>query len=147
MDNCSCNQNQAPVIIPTLAAGSVTSPYYVSCNISQKLCYKTCVDNAPVFAPQFSVVGFSNVGTSQYVATIHVDGIISYNPCGTYCCAAQQPLSANFTIPFYSASAPQSVAISQGATINAMAAKGCQPCSKQFVSETPLSLTVTLATA
>jgi hypothetical protein len=146
MDNCSCNQNQAPIINTTLAAGSVASPYYISCNITQKLCYKTCVEDTPVFNPRFSIIGFSKVGTAQYIATVHVEGIICYNPCGTCCCAAQQPLSANFTIPFYTTTTPLSVTVTQGATINTMA-KGCQNCSRQFVSETPLTMAVSATAA
>jgi hypothetical protein len=113
------------------------------CNISQKLCQKTCADNTPVFNPRFNVVSFSKVGTSQYMATVHVEGIISYIPCNGGCdCTKQQPLSANFTIPFFAATTPTSVTVVQGATINDVAVSGCQNCSKNFVSETPLALTI-----
>jgi hypothetical protein len=139
----SCNQVQAPVISATLAAGSVASPFYIMANISQRLCFKTCADNTPVFAPRFSVLSFAKVGTSQYMATCHVEGIISYIPCGGDCsCTRQQPLSANFTIPFYATTTPVTVSLAQGVTINDVATVGCQNCSRQFVSETPLSLTV-----
>lgn len=74
----NCNMIQPAVITATLAAGSTTSPYYAQVNISQRLCYKTCADVTPVFNPRFSVVSLDSVGTNQYVATIHVEGIISY---------------------------------------------------------------------
>ena len=61
--------------------------------------------------------------------------------CG---CTKQQPLSQDFTIPIQSASTP-TVTIEQGAAMNAVAASACQPCSRTFVSETPI--TVTVATA
>jgi hypothetical protein len=130
-------------ITATLAAGSVASPFYVMANITQRLCYKTCAANTPVFSPRFSVLSFAKVGTSQYMATCHVEGIISYIPCGGGCdCTKQQPLSQNFTIPFYSTSTPLTVSIVQGTTINDVAVSGCQSCSRSFISETPLSLTV-----
>lgn len=142
MSNC-CNQVQAADITATLAAGSVTSPYYFMANISQRLCFKTCVATTPVFVPRFSLLSFSKVGTNQYVATVHCEGIISYVPCNGNCdCTQQQPLSQNFTIPFYFAGTPLTVTLSQGATINALAASGCQQCTRQFVSETPIALTV-----
>ena len=87
----------------------------------------------------------SQVGTGRYVATVHVEGIISYVPCNGGCgCTKQQPLSQDFTIPIQSASTP-TVTIEQGAAMNAVAASACQPCSRTFVSETPI--TVTVATA
>jgi hypothetical protein len=144
----NCNQVQSPIITATLAAGSVASPYYVMANITQRLCYKTCVDSAPVFAPRFSVLSFAKVGTAQYMATVHVEGIISYIPCGGDCdCTKQQPLSANFTIPFYTTTTPLTVTVSQGVTINDVVASGCVSCSRTLVSETPLSLTVSSTAA
>jgi hypothetical protein len=142
MSSC-CNQVQPPIITATLAAGSVASPYYVMANISQRLCYKTCADVNPVFSPRFSVISFSKVGTAQYMAVCHVEGIISYVPCGGDCgCTKQQPLSADFTIPFYTTTTPLTVSVTQGVTINNVAVSGCQQCSRQFVSETPLALTI-----
>jgi hypothetical protein len=142
MSNC-CNQVQPADITATLAAGSVTSPYYFMANISQRLCYKTCVTNTPVFNPRFSLLGYSKVGTNQYVATVHCEGIISYIPCNGGCeCTKQQPLSQNFTIPFYFSGTPLTVNIAQGATINAISASNCQTCSRAFVSETPITLTI-----
>jgi hypothetical protein len=147
--SCNCsNQIQPPIINATLAAGSTASPYYVLCNISQRLCFKTCADNTPVFAPRFSVLSFSKVGTAQYVATVHVEGIISYVPCnGDCCCTKQQPLSTNFTIPFYTTTTPVTVSVTQGVTINDVAVSGCQTCSRAFVSETPLALTASSTAA
>ena len=65
----NCNAIQPAVITATLAAGSSASPYYAQVNISQRLCYKTCKDVAPVFNPQFSFVRLESVGTNQYVLT------------------------------------------------------------------------------
>lgn len=133
----------APAIItPVLAAGSVASPYFFEVNISQRLCFPSCADNTPVFDPKFSLKSLSQVGDGQYVATVHVEGIISYVPCGGGCgCTKTQPLSQDFTIPIASTTAP-AVSIAQGATANAVAASACQPCSRAFVSETPLTITV-----
>ena len=137
--SCNCNRIHPAVITPVLAAGSVASPYFVEVNITQRLCFPTCAENAPVFDPKFSMKALANVGTSQYVATIHVEGIISYVPCnGT----KQQPLSQDFTIPIFSATTPTSVTVTAGNTSNIVAVSGCQQCGRTFVSETPLTLTV-----
>lgn len=138
------NKIQAPVITPVLAAGSTASPYYYQVNITQRLCFPTCAENTPVFAPQFALVGIAQVGTGQYAATIRVQGIISYVPCNGGCgCTKSQPLSGTFTIPIASATAPTAVTIAAGATANAVSTTACQQCSRTFVSETPLSVTVT----
>lgn len=140
----SCNKNQAAVITPVLAAGSVASPYFYQVNITQRLCFPTCVTNTPVFAPQFSIVSLATVGKGQYVATLHVEGIVSYTPYNGGCgCNKQQPISQDFTIPIQSSSVP-TVTISQGAAANSMAATGCHPCSRMFVSETPVTVTVSV---
>lgn len=133
---------QSAVITPILAAGSTASPYFYQVNITQRLCYPACVDDTPVFAPQFQLVGTTQVGTGQYVVTIRVQGIISYVQCGGGCgCTKQQPLSQDFTIPIASTTAP-TVTVASGTTVNNIAATACQPCSRTFVSETPLTLTV-----
>lgn len=139
------NKLQAPVITPVLAAGSTASPYYYQLNITQRLCFPTCSENTPVFAPQFSLVGVAQVGTGQYAATIRVQGIVSYVPCNGGCCTKQQPISGTFTIPIASATAPTAVTVTAGATVNTIATAACQKCSRTFVSETPLSITVTAA--
>lgn len=139
------NKLQAPVITPVLAAGSTVSPYYYRLNITQRLCFPTCSDNTPVFSPQFSLVGVAQVGTGQYAATIRVQGIVSYVPCNGGCCTKQQPISGTFTIPIASATAPTAVTVTAGATVNTIATAACQKCSRTFVSETPLSITVTAA--
>ncbi len=139
---CNCNKIQPAVITPTLAAGSTTSPYYVLVNITQRLCFPTCVEQTPVFNPRFSLKGLAQVAPGQYVATIHAEGIISYVQCHGGCgCTKQQPLSQDFTVPIASATAP-TVTIAQGASVNTVAASGCQDCSRSFVSETPLTITV-----
>ena len=135
------NIGSAAIITPVLAAGSVASPYFVQVNITQKLCYLTCAETTPVFAPQFSLRSVAQVGTGQYVATIHVEGIVSYLPCNGSCCTKQQPISQDFTIPIASATAP-TVTIAQGTSVNAVVATACKPCTRTFVSETPLTITV-----
>jgi len=141
-NNCNCNKIQAPNITPVLALGSVASPYFVQVNISQRLCFPTCAEQTPVFNPRFSLKSVAQVAAGQYVATIHVEGIISYVKCHGGCnCTKQQPLSQDFTVPIASATAP-TVTITQGASVNAVAVSGCQDCSRSFVSETPLTITV-----
>ena len=82
------------------------------------------------------------VGTNQYVATIRVQGIISYVQCNGGCnCTKQQPLVQEFQIPIASTTAP-TVTIAQGTTINAIAATACQPCSRVLASDTPLTITI-----
>lgn len=137
----NCNMIQPAVITATLAAGDTASPYFVQVNISQRLCYKTCADVAPVFNPRFSLVSLDNVGTSQYVATINVQGIISYVPCNGGCCTKQQPINQNFTVPIFSTAALTNVTVTAGSVVNSVAAQPCQKCSRAFVSETPLTLT------
>lgn len=135
-------QNSA-VITATLAAGSTTSPYYFEVNISQRLCHKSCVESQPSFLPTFTLKSVSNVGANQYVATIHVEGIIAYTPCdGNVCCTKTQLISQDFTIPFSSATAPTGVTITSGSPVNAIVGAMCQNCSRQFVNETPITVTV-----
>lgn len=135
------NRVPAAIITPVLGAGSVASPYFWQVNITQKLCHLTCAETTPVFAPQFSLRSVTQVGTGQYVATIHIEGIISYLPCNGSCCAKQQPISQDFTIPIASATAP-TVTIAQGTSVNAAIAAPCKTCTRTFVSETPLTITV-----
>ena len=137
------NKIQSAVNTPVLAAGSSTSPYSYLVNITQRLCFPTCADNTPVFTPHFSLVGTSQIGAGLYAATIRVQGIISYVPCNGGCgCTKTQPLSQVFTIPIASATAPTAITIAAGASVNAVAATSCAPCSRTFVSETPLTVTV-----
>ena len=139
----SCNKTNSAKITPELAAGSTASPYFVQVNISQRLCTPVCADAVPVFNPTFSLKGYADVGTGQYVATIHVEGIISYDPCGsTGCCSKQQNVSQDFTVPFAAATAPTSVTIAAGVSVNSISATACQRCSRDFVSETPITITV-----
>ena len=137
-----CKQNSA-IITPTLGLGSVDSPYFVQVNISQRLCSPACDSQTPVFAPTFSLVGYSEVGAGQYVATIKVEGIISYVPCGGNVCATRtQVLSQTFTVPFASVTAPTSVTIASGVSVNAVVTSACQSCSRDFESATPITITV-----
>ena len=135
--------NNSAIITPVLAAGSTSSPYLVQVSISQRLCFATCAESNPVFSPEFTLVGFSQVGEGAYVAMINVRGVISYTPCGADCCATKsQLIDQTFTVPFASTTAPTSVTISQGASVNMIAAHPCQKCSRAFVSETPITMTV-----
>ena len=137
------SKQNAAVITATLAAGSTTSPYFFEVNISQRLCNKSCVEAQPSFNPIFTMKSVSNVGTGQYVATIHIEGVIAYTPCdGNVCCTKTQLISQDFTIPFASATAPTSATVASGAPINIIAGSHCQKCSRQFVSEVPITLTV-----
>lgn len=143
MSNCNCNKIQPAVITPVLALGSVASPYFVQVQVAQRLCYPTCVDNTPVFNPRFNIKSVVQVAATQYVATIHVEGIISYVRCHGGCeCTKQQPLSQDFTIPISKAGTAPVVSITQGASVNAVASVGCQTCGRNFLSETPLTITV-----
>lgn len=135
---------QSPIITFTPALGSTTSPYAGLVNITQRLCFACCAENTPVFDPQFSVRGVTPVGTDLYAVDVHVEGIISYVPCGGGCCCKQQPLSDDFYV-YVSATAAPTVTIAEGASANRLAVAGCQTCGRTFVSDTPLTLTVTTA--
>ncbi len=138
------NKRTIPAIITaTLAVGATaTAPYY-DVNITQQLCTPACVDETPVFTPSFSVKSIANVGTSQYLVVLHVEGVINYVPCncGT-CCTRSQMVSQDFTIPVFSATAINSVTPTIGAVQNGIARIACCSCSKTFVSDAPLTLTI-----
>lgn len=111
----------------------------------QKLCTSACADESPVFAPVISYVGASLLSTGLYLLTFHVEGVVHYVPCGCgSCCTKAQVVSQDFTIPLASASAP-SVTITQGTAVNGIAKSACEPCSRTFVSDIPLTVTVTTA--
>lgn len=136
-----CKQNSANITF-TLAAGSTASPFAGQVNISQRLCSPACGNSTPIFNPTFSLVGFSEVGDGLYVATVKVDGVISYEAPGG-CGERAMGVRQSFTIPFASATAPTSVTIAtSGATVNTISTVACQSCSRDFVSETPITLTV-----
>lgn len=143
MSNCNCNKIQPAVITPVLALGSVASPYFLQVQVAQRLCYTTCIDNTPVFNPRFSIKSVAQVAPTQYVATIHVEGIISYVQCHGGCgCTKQQPLSQDFTVPISKTGTAPVLTLSQGPSVNAVASVGCQTCGRNFISETPLTITV-----
>lgn len=135
-----CNNNSA-IITTTLGLGSIDSPYFVQVKIEKTLGSPVCKNQVPIFSPTFSVVSFAEVGTGEYVATIKVEGIIYYNPCGGNTCATRM-VSQTFTYPFSSTTAPTSVTISAGAAVNSMSVVGCNNYSRDFVSEIPINLTV-----
>ena len=130
-------------IMATLAVGATaTAPYY-DVNITQQLCAPSCVDETPVFNPQFSVKNIANVGTSQYLITIHVEGVISYVPCNCgSCCTRSQVVSQDFTIPVFSVTAITNVTTSLGSVKNRLVKVACCSCSKTFVCDAPLTLTI-----
>lgn len=133
---------QPALITFTPALGSTASPFAGLVNITQRLCFNCCSDSTPVFAPLFSVKSIAPAGTNLYAVTIHVEGIISYVPCnGGCCCTKQQPLSQDFVVVLSSETVP-TVTLTQGASINDLSATACQMCSRTFVSDTPLTLTV-----
>lgn len=139
----SCNKMNAAKITPILAAGSTESPYYYQVNISQRLCTLVCVDETPIFNPTFSYVGISNVGTNEYVVTIHVEDTITYVPCnGNSCCSRVQYFSQNFTLPIYATAEPTSITIAKQSTVNSISVGGCEKCSRDFVSENAITVTV-----
>ena len=136
------NKIQPATITFTPALGSTASPYAGLVNVTQRLCFNCCADSTPVFQPSFALKSVSQVGEELYAAIIQVQGIISYVPCNGGCgCCKQQPISQDFPIVISSATAP-TVTIAQGASINNLAATACQPCSRTFVSETPITITV-----
>lgn len=141
----NCNMIQPANITVTPMLGSTTSPYQVLVNITQRLCSPCCEATPPVFDPRFSVLGVTQVGTGQYVATLHVEGTICYTPLNGGCgCTKIQPLSQDFTVPIAATAFP-TVTIAEGASKNTIAAVACQHASRTFVSETPLTLTVATA--
>ena len=138
----SMNKIQPALITFTPALGSTASPYAGLVNITQRLCFSSCAGTTPVFAPQFSIKSVSLVGTNLYAVDVHVEGIISYVPCGGGCCCTkQQPLSQDFEVYISSATVP-TVTLTEGASANALAVTPCQSCSRTFVSATPLTFTV-----
>lgn len=136
------NKIQPALITFVPALGSTASPYAGMVKIDQRLCYKCCADSTPVFTPQFSKKNIAQAGTNLYAVTIHVEGIISYVPCGGGCgCTKTQPVSGDVEVLISSTTVPN-VTIAPGASINALAASACQQCSRTFTSATPLTLTV-----
>ena len=138
----SMSKIQPALITFTPALGSTTSPYAGMVNITQRLCFSCCADTTPVFQPRFSIKSVAPAGGDLYAVTIHVEGIISYVPCnGGCCCTKTQPLSQDFPVIISSETVP-TVTLAAGASMNDLAATACQMCSRTFVSDTPITLTV-----
>ena len=132
------------IIIATLAASSVASPYFYSVSITQRLAKSACVASAPVFDPKFSVLGFREISTGQWIVTVHVEGVIAYVPYGQKpCSAVPQPLSQDFYLPIFSATPITNVEINYGNAFKAMIRNECMPCSRTFQCNVPLRVTVT----
>lgn len=139
------NKTNPAIIHATLAIGSTAGAPYYDINISQNLCQCACADEQPVFKPAFSVLGVEHVGTNQHLVYIHVEGVVSYVPCGCGTCATRsQIISQDFTIPVYSAT-DFTAAITAGASRNYIVKNACNQCSKTFESDTPIALTITTA--
>lgn len=138
------NKRNLPAnITATLAVGSTaTAPYY-DINITQQLCTPACVDETPVFNPKMTVKSVANVGTSQYLVVLHVEGAINYVPCNCgSCCTRTQLVSQDFTIPVFSSTAITSITPTLGTVQNGIAKIACCSCSKTFVCDAPLTLTI-----
>lgn len=144
MCNCNCNNRiAAPIISVTPSLGSTASPYQLQVTINQRLCAKVCKENVPVFIPTFTVLRTTNVGGTQYMVDVMVEGAINYVKCGCGCCGTMsQPLSATFSIPVTSAAAPTAVTIEKGNTVNAIQTSNCAQCGRTFISDNFLTLTV-----
>ena len=143
MNYCQNNRIAAPIINVTPSLGSTTSPYQLQVTINQRLCARVCQQNTPVFIPSFEVTDITNVGGTQYMVQVRVQGTISYTRSGCGCEGAMsQPLNTTFSIPVTSATAPTSVTITKGNTVNDIVATDCQTCSRQFVSDNFITLTV-----
>ena len=131
------------IITPVLAAGSTTSPYLFQVNITQRLCHSSCIGLQPSFFPGFSVTEIPKVADKQYMVRVHLEGTIVYVPCdGNECCTKGQLISQDFSIPVASVNAPTTVTVEGGTPVNAIVGQPCQKCSRTFVSEAPLSLTI-----
>lgn len=139
------NKTNPAIIHATLAIGSGGGAPYYDVNIQQQLCMCACADEQPVFKPQFSIIGVEDVGTGQHLVYIHVEGVVSYVPCGCgTCCTKSQIISQDFTIPVFNAAAIK-VTIAAGDSRNYIVKNACNQCSKTFESDTPITLTITTA--
>lgn len=135
-------RNQANIQVTLAVGSSVTNPYY-DVNITQKLCSAACADETPVFNPSFSVKSVENVGTNQYLAYVHIEGTITYMPCGCGCCATRsQMISQDFSLPIFSSTAITGITITTGATANTIVKEPCKNCSRIFSSSTPVTVNI-----
>lgn len=138
------NRKTIPAVITAnLSAGSVASPYLYNVEIMQRLCCEACVEDTPVFVPKFTLLSVTPGGvTGLWIATINVQGAINYIPCGCGSCSTRvQNINQDFTISIKSATEP-TVTITQGVTENGMIKDSCCVCSKNFKSDTALSVAV-----
>lgn len=130
----------------TLAAGSESSPYYYNMRVRQQLCQSSCVDEQPSFRPSVLVKSIENVGISQYEITCHVEGTIHYIPCGCNSCATRaQLISQDVVIPVFSTVAITTAAVVVGVPNNYIEKDACCNCSKAFVCDVPLTLSILTA--
>lgn len=130
-------------ITPVLAAGSTASPYSYQLQLSRTLCKEACSAQTPVFNPRISMLGFAAVSSGNYVATLRLEGLVSYVPCGQeQCCTKSELVSEVFTVPFTSTTAPTSVAVAVGTAVNTIVRQGCRNCSRAYTSSIPMTLTI-----
>lgn len=131
------------VITATLAASSTASPFLYDVNISQRLCSEACTDETPVFEPQFTLKTVAPGGvTGLWLVTINAHGVINYIPCGCGSCATRsQIIDQDITISLQSVTEP-TVTLTKGLTVNGMVKESCRNCSRMFVSDTGVSITV-----
>lgn len=130
----------------TLAIGSPAAAPYYDVNIVQRLCGQACADETPVFVPVFSVLSHEEVGASKWLVNLHVEGVIHYIPCGCGSCSTkQQIVSQDFSIPVFSATGISGVTVSADPSFNYVSKVCCKDCSTTFVSNTPITLTITTA--
>ena len=130
-----------PSITTQLAAGSTTSPYFLTATMRLALCRDTCADTPPVFTPSISVVSINDVGTGQYLLTLNMQGVVSYTPCGA-CQAVAVNVNETFTVAVASDATPTSATVSTSTTINTIEHQPCHQCGSTLVSVTPLTLTI-----
>lgn len=136
-------KHKKAIVNAVLSAGSTDTPFNYVCNVTQQLCTATCKSVVPAFIPTFTLKGFAPMGNSQYVATVHVTGVVSYVECGkSSCCTRQQLISEDFSLYIKSEAEPSSIELTQGKTVNAVSQEGCKKCTDIFVSETQLSVNV-----
>lgn len=135
-------KNQANIQVTLAVGSSVTNPYY-DVSITQILCSAACADETPVFNPSLAIKSIENVGTNQYLAYVHVEGTITYTPCGCGCCSTRsQMISQDFTIPVFSTTAITGMTISIGSASNTIVKEPCKICSRVFTSSIPITVNI-----
>jgi hypothetical protein len=133
-----------PITTFTPALGSTASPYFGTINITNKLCASVCREVGFVLSPQVTPVSIASIGMSEYVLTLNIQGVYSYNKCNCGCSGVMsQPLLTQVQVPIYSASDITSMpTITIGTVTNTISTVGCQSCGKTAVTEFPIIITL-----